>query len=136
MEQNNNVNEVSEELELSEILQIRRDKLKALCDAGANPVEKVKYDVDTDTSDIIENFEEYEGKTVKIAGRLMSRRDMGKANFIDVADSKGKIQCYIRVNDVGEDVFEQYKKWDIGDIVGFSGMVFRTRRGDISVHIY
>ena len=136
MEQNNNVNEVSEELELSEILQIRRDKLKALCDVGANPFEKVKYDVDTYTSDIIENFEEYEGKTVKIAGRLMSRRDMGKANFIDVADSKGKIQCYIRVNDVGEDVFEQYKKWDIGDIVGFSGMVFRTRRGEISVHIY
>ena len=136
MEQNNNVNEVSEELELSEILQIRRDKLKALCDSGANPFEKVKYDVDTYTSDIIENFEEYEGKTVKIAGRLMSRRDMGKANFIDVADSKGKIQCYIRVNDVGEDVFEQYKKWDIGDIVGFSGMVFRTRRGEISVHIY
>ena len=136
MEQNNNVNEVSEELELSEILQIRRDKLKALCDVGANPFEKVKYDVDTYTSDVIENFEEYDGKTVKIAGRLMSRRDMGKANFIDVADSKGKIQCYIRVNDVGEDVFEQYKKWDIGDIVGFSGMVFRTRRGEISVHIY
>ncbi|MGM9646188.1 MAG: lysine--tRNA ligase [Eubacteriales bacterium] len=136
MEENNNVNETSEELELSEILQIRRDKLKALCDAGANPFEKVKYDVDTYTSDIIENFDDYEGKTVKIAGRLMSRRDMGKANFIDVADSKGKIQCYIRVNDVGEDVFEQYKKWDIGDIVGFSGMVFRTRRGEISVHIY
>lgn len=137
MEQNNiNENEEITEAELSEILQIRRDKLKALCDMGANPFEKVKYDVDTYTSDIINNFEEYEGKTVKIAGRLMGRRDMGKANFIDVADSKGRIQCYIRVNDVGEDVFEQYKKWDIGDIIGFSGMVFRTRRGEISVHIY
>ena len=132
----NNVENVNEELELSEILQIRRDKLTALCEAGNNPFEKVKYDVDTYTVDIVNNFEEYEGKTVKIAGRLMSRRDMGKANFIDVADGKGRIQCYIRINDIGEENFEQYKKWDIGDIIGISGMVFRTRRGEISVHVY
>ena len=132
----NNAENVNEELELSEILQIRRDKLAALCEAGNNPFEKVKYDVDTYTVDIVNNFEEYEGKTVKIAGRLMSRRDMGKANFIDVADGKGRIQCYIRINDIGEENFEQYKKWDIGDIVGISGMVFRTRRGEISVHVY
>ena len=132
----NNVENVSEEVELSEILQIRRDKLAALCEAGNNPFEKVKYDVDTYTVDIVEKFEEYEGKTVKIAGRLMSRRDMGKANFIDVLDGKGRIQCYIRINDIGEENFEQYKKWDIGDIVGISGMVFRTRRGEISVHVY
>ena len=132
----NNVENVNEELELSEILQIRRDKLTALCEAGNNPFEKVKYDVDTYTVDIVNNFEEYEGKTVKIAGRLMSRRDMGKANFIDVADGKGRIQCYVRINDIGEENFEQYKKWDIGDIVGISGMVFRTRRGEISVHVY
>ena len=132
----NNVENVSEEVELSEILQIRRDKLTALCESGNNPFEKVKYDVDTYTVDIVERFEEYEGKTVKIAGRLMSRRDMGKANFIDLADGKGRIQCYIRINDIGEENFEQYKKWDIGDIVGISGMVFRTRRGEISVHVY
>ena len=132
----NNVENVSEEVELSEILQIRRDKLTALCESGNNPFEKVKYDVDTYTVDIVEKFEEYEGKTVKIAGRLMSRRDMGKANFIDVLDGKGRIQCYIRINDIGEENFEQYKKWDIGDIVGISGMVFRTRRGEISVHVY
>ena len=132
----NNVENVSEEVELSEILQIRRDKLTALCEAGNNPFEKVKYDVDTYTVDIVEKFEEYEGKTVKIAGRLMSRRDMGKANFIDILDGKGRIQCYIRINDIGEENFEQYKKWDIGDIVGISGMVFRTRRGEISVHVY
>ena len=132
----NNVENVSEEVELSEILQIRRDKLTALCESGNNPFEKVKYDVDTYTVDIVEKFEEYEGKTVKIAGRLMSRRDMGKANFIDLADGKGRIQCYIRINDIGEENFEQYKKWDIGDIVGISGMVFRTRRGEISVHVY
>lgn len=132
----NNVENVSEEVELSEILQIRRDKLTALCESGNNPFEKVKYDVDTYTVDIVEKFDEYEGKTVKIAGRLMSRRDMGKANFIDLADGKGRIQCYIRINDIGEENFEQYKKWDIGDIVGISGMVFRTRRGEISVHVY
>ncbi len=132
----NNVEGVVEEVELSEILQIRRDKLTTLCEAGNNPFEKVKYDIDAYTTDIVEKFDEYEGKTVKIAGRLMSRRDMGKANFIDVLDGKGRIQCYIRINDVGEEVFEQYKKWDIGDIIGLSGMVFRTRRGEISVHVY
>ncbi|MBR7101015.1 MAG: lysine--tRNA ligase [Clostridia bacterium] len=132
----NNVENAVSEVELSEILQIRRDKLANLCDAGNNPFEKVKYDIDAYTTDIVEKFDEYEGKTVKIAGRLMSRRDMGKANFIDVLDGKGRIQCYIRINDVGEDVFEQYKKWDIGDIIGLSGMVFRTRRGEISVHVY
>ncbi|MBQ9744173.1 MAG: lysine--tRNA ligase [Clostridia bacterium] len=132
----NNTENVAEEVELSEILQIRRDKLTSLCESGNNPFEKVKYDVDAYTTDIVESFEEYEGKTVKIAGRLMSRRDMGKANFIDILDGKGRIQCYIRINDVGEDTFEQYKKWDIGDIVGISGMVFRTRRGEISVHVY
>ena len=131
----NNVENVVEEVELSEILQIRRDKLANLCDAGNNPFEKVKYDIDAYTTDIVEKFDEYEGKTVKIAGRLMSRRDMGKANFIDVLDGKGRIQCYIRINDVGEEVFEQYKKWDIGDIVGIGGFVFRTRRGEISVHV-
>ena len=132
----NNAEGVVEEVELSEILQIRRDKLTSLCEAGNNPFEKVKYDIDAYTTDIVEKFDEYEGKTVKIAGRLMSRRDMGKANFIDVLDGKGRIQCYIRINDVGEEVFEQYKKWDIGDIIGLSGMVFRTRRGEISVHVY
>ncbi len=132
----NNVEGAVEEVELSEILQIRRDKLTSLCEAGNNPFEKVKYDIDAYTTDIVEKFDEYEGKTVKIAGRLMSRRDMGKANFIDILDGKGRIQCYVRINDVGEAVFEQYKKWDIGDIVGISGMVFRTRRGEISVHVY
>ena len=128
--------EVDEEKELSAILQIRRDKLQALKDANNDPFTKVKYDFDTYSVDIKNNFEEYNEKDVKIAGRIMSRRDMGKANFIDVMDGKGRIQCYIRINDVGEEVFEQYKKWDIGDIVGVSGKVFMTRRGEISVHVY
>ena len=133
---NEEIIEVDEEKELSAILQIRRDKLQALKDANNDPFTKVKYDFDTYSIDIKNNFEEYNEKDVKIAGRIMSRRDMGKANFIDVMDGKGRIQCYIRINDVGEEVFEQYKKWDIGDIVGVSGKVFMTRRGEISVHVY
>ena len=141
MNENENVQNVAEapveETEqLADLLQIRRDKLAALVEAGKNPFEKVKFDFDTYTVDIKEKFEELEGKTVKIAGRMMSRRDMGKANFIDVMDGKGRIQCYIRINDIGEETFEEYKKWDIGDIVGVTGMVFRTRRGEISVHVY
>ena len=121
--------------QLSEILQIRRDKLSALVEAGQNPFEKVKFDVDTYTDEIKDNFEALENQNVKIAGRIMSRRDMGKANFIDVMDAKGRVQCYIRINDIGEETFEAYKKWDIGDIVGISGFVFRTRRGEISIHV-
>jgi len=121
--------------QLNEILKIRREKLTALCEAGQNPYEKVRFDFDTYASDIKENFEEYENKDVRIAGRIMSRRDMGKANFIDILDGKGRIQCYIKIDEVGADVFEQYKKWDIGDIVGISGFAFRTRRGEISVHV-
>ena len=127
---------LDEEKELNSILQIRRDKLSALKESGNDPFQKVRFDFDTYSVDIKDNFDEYEDKDVKIAGRIMSRRDMGKANFIDVMDGKGRIQCYIRINDIGEEAFEQYKKWDIGDIVGVSGKAFRTRRGEISVHVY
>ena len=96
---------VDEEKELNSILQIRRDKLAALKEAGNDPFEKVKYDFDTYSVDIKNNFDEYNEKEVKIAGRIMSRRDMGKANFIDVMDGKGRIQCYIRINDIGEEAF-------------------------------
>lgn len=131
----NNMVTNSEEVDLNEILRVRRNKLKELVDAGQNPYEKVKFDFDTYSVQIKENFESYEGKDVAIAGRIMSRRDMGKANFIDIADGKGRIQCYIKIDDVGADVFEQYKKWDIGDIVGLKGFAFKTRRGEISVHV-
>ena len=124
-----------EEEDLNEILRIRRAKLKDLVDAGENPFEKVRFDFDTYSTQIKDNFDEYENKDVAIAGRIMSRRDMGKANFIDVADGKGRIQCYIKIDEVGAEVFEQYKKWDIGDIVGITGFAFRTRRGEISVHV-
>jgi len=134
----NNIQEAEEMTaeDLSEIQRIRLEKLANLVAEGKNPFEKVKFDFDTYTEEVKNNFEAMEGKTVRMAGRIMSRRDMGKANFIDLMDAKGRIQCYIRINDVGEDVFEQYKKWDIGDIIGISGMVFRTRRGEISIHVY
>ncbi len=128
-----NIN-TEEEISLNDLMRIRLEKLAALKEANADPYTLTKYDVDTYTVDITNNFEEYEGKDVSIAGRLMSRRDMGKANFIDIRDAKGRIQVYIKIDDVGEDVFEGYKKWDIGDIIGLSGTVFRTRRGEISIH--
>ncbi len=135
-ETENEVLDNAGEQELSEVLRIRREKLDAMRAGGFDPYTKVKYDFTAYTADIVENFEAMEGKRVRIAGRMMSRRDMGKANFIDVADGKGRIQCYIRVNDVGEETFEDYKKWDIGDIIGVEGDVFRTRRGEISIHAF
>ncbi len=123
------------EEDYNEVVRIRRQKLKDLVDAGQDPFQKVRFDFDTYSTQIKEDFENYENKDVVIAGRIMSRRDMGKANFIDVADGKGRIQCYIKIDEVGEEVFEQYKKWDIGDIVGIHGFAFRTRRGEISVHV-
>ncbi|MCI5676530.1 MAG: lysine--tRNA ligase [Clostridia bacterium] len=119
---------------LSDVFRVRREKLAALCAAGNNPFKKVRYDFDTYTADILSDFDAYENKEVRIAGRMMSRRDMGKANFIDVADGKGRIQCYVRIDDVGAEDYEQFKKWDIGDIIGLGGRVFRTRRGEISIH--
>ena len=128
------IGEVAEEENTADVFRVRREKLAALTAAGQNPFCKVKYDFDTYTTQITGDFDNYEGKDVRIAGRMMSRRDMGKANFIDVADAKGRIQCYVRINDVGDETFEQFKKWDIGDIIGLSGKVFRTRRGEISIH--
>jgi lysyl-tRNA synthetase class 2 len=129
-----NQNMEHSELSLNEQQAIRREKLLELQSAGKDPYHEVKYDVTTYSKTIKENFEAWEGKDVFLAGRLMSRRDMGKANFIDVMDSLGRIQCYVRVDDVGEESFADFKKFDIGDIVGLAGFVFKTRRGEISVH--
>ena len=129
-----NVNIENEEVNVNDLIRIRHEKLASLKEAGADPYTLTKYDVDAYSADIVENFETLEGKDVSIAGRLMSRRDMGKANFIDIRDTKGRIQAYIKIDDVGEEVFENYKKWDIGDIIGITGTVFKTRRGEISIH--
>ena len=129
----NNENAVeTPEVNVASEIENRRAKLANLIESGKNPFEIMKYDVTAYSADIKANFEEWDGKTVSLAGRIMSRRDMGKANFIDLADGKGRIQCYIRINDVGEDVFADYRKWDIGDIIGIEGFVFLTRRGEIS----
>ena len=124
----------AEEERLHEQVKVRRDKLAALCEAGKNPYEITKYDWDTKNAEIREKFEELEGKTVRIAGRMMSRRVMGKASFMDLLDSTGRLQVYVRRDDVGEEDYADFKKWDIGDILGVEGTVFRTQKGEISVH--
>ena len=137
MEENINTGDMPEdeaEQNVSDVLRIRRQKLDELIEAGKSPYLITKYDIDAYSADIKAEFEKYENQTVALAGRIVSRRDMGKANFIDLLDTKGRIQCYIRVNDVGEEKFEEYKKLDIGDIIGVKGFVFKTRRGEISVH--
>ena len=114
--------------------QIRIDKLKALQDAGKDPFE-ITLATQTHHSDEIKaHFDELEEKDVTIAGRIMTWRDMGKANFIDIQDRNGRIQAYVRMNDVGEDVFKEFKTWDIGDIVEITGFVFKTKTGEVSVH--
>ncbi len=126
---------INEQVEdLSEILKIRREKLSRLVESGENPYSIVKYDQTHHTTEVVENFDTMEGSEVSLAGRMMSRRDMGKAFFCDLQDEKGKIQLYVRINDLGEENFAKFKKYDIGDIIGAKGTVFRTRRGEISIH--
>ena len=124
---------VQEEQSLSELLQIRRDKLKELQDAGMDPFQQTKYSVTAHSQEIKDNFETMEGQTVSVAGRLMSKRGMGKAMFCDLQDVQGRIQLYVRIDELGEEPFARFKKVDIGDIVGVEGEAFRTKRGEISV---
>lgn len=123
------------EEELAEQARIRREKLQKLIEENNNPFAKVKYEVDANSDKIKSQFESLEGKTVKIAGRLMSRRIMGKASFCHLADREGQIQIYVRRDDVGEDTYASFKKdYDIGDILGIEGYVFKTQTGEVSVH--
>ncbi|MBS4785269.1 MAG: lysine--tRNA ligase [Clostridiales bacterium] len=119
---------------LSELLQIRRDKLSELVAAGKDPYQITKFPRTDSAQEIVDGFENgYEGKQVAIAGRIMGWRDMGKANFIDLRDGSGRIQVYVKINEIGEEAFAEFSKWDLGDIIGVRGEVFRTRRGEISV---
>ncbi len=120
---------------LNEQMRLRREKLAAMKDAGKNPFTIVRFDRDCNSAEIKERFEELENKDVTIAGRIMSWRDMGKANFIDLLDGSGRIQLYVKMDEIGEEAFADFKTWDIGDIIGVKGFVFRTRRGEISVHV-
>ena len=119
---------------LNELLQIRRDKLTELQEAGRDPFVITKYDVTHHSSDIRDNYDELEGKEVAIAGRMMSKRVMGKASFCNIQDLKGGIQCYVARDSIGEDPYKDFKKMDIGDIVGLKGQVFKTKTGEISIH--
>ncbi len=132
MEEIKTVSQV-EEQDLSEILKIRREKLEALKSAGKNPFEKVKYNRTAFSQDIKDNYDDYAEKTVGIAGRLISKRIMGKASFAVILDGKGTIQSYLSINDLGDD-YLAFKEYDIGDIVGITGKVFTTRTGEISIH--
>ena len=120
--------------DMNELLKIRRDKLKQLVDDGKNPFEITKYDVTHHTADIKEQYEALEGKEVSVAGRLMSKRVMGKASFCHIQDLKGMVQCYVARDDLGEDSYKDFKKYDIGDIVGVKGFVFTTKTGEKSIH--
>jgi lysyl-tRNA synthetase class 2 len=120
--------------DLSEILQIRRDKLAKLQQEGKDPFALTRFERTAHAAEIKDSFEAMENATVSMAGRIMSKRDMGKAFFCDLQDDSGRIQLYVRVDDLGPETFAEFKKWDIGDIVGVEGFVFRTRRGEISVH--
>jgi len=124
----------NDEMNLNEILKIRREKLEQLKEMGRNPFEILKYDQTHHSKDIKDNFEEMEGKDVSIAGRIMSFRDMGKASFCDIQDRYGRIQAYIKQDELGEEEYKVFKTYDIGDIVGIKGFVFKTKRGEISVH--
>ncbi|MBQ3069003.1 MAG: lysine--tRNA ligase, partial [Clostridia bacterium] len=134
MSQQHNVQEELSEQQLSELLQIRRDKLAALRDAGNDPFTITKYEQTHHAAEIVENFEELEGQPVSVAGRLMTWRDMGKASFVDLRDGSGRIQIYIRIDELGEEAYAEFNTWDVGDIIGVKGTAFRTRRGEISVH--
>ena len=120
---------------LSEILQVRRDKLKALQDAGRNPFEQTRFARSAYSADIKEDFEAYDGKTLQAAGRIMSKRGMGKAIFCDIQDDRGQIQLYVRKDAVTEQEFADFRKYDIGDIIGVSGYAFKTKTGEISIHV-
>ena len=139
MAENKNVNApaaATEEEQLIEQAKIRREKLGKLVAEGKNPYEQVKYPVDADSERVKNNFEAYEGKTVCMAGRMMSRRIMGKASFSHISDKSGMIQIYVTRQDIGEENYASYKKdYDIGDIFGFKGFVFKTQTGEVSVHV-
>ena len=120
---------------LSQLLQIRRDKLKELQESGNDPFQITKYDVDNTAANIKENFDALEGQEVSVAGRLMSKRGMGKVSFCDMQDKSGRIQLYARKDEMDEAEYARFKKYDIGDIVGVKGIVFRTQRGEMSVRV-
>ncbi len=134
-EQNQNAKQ-AQEPDVHQLLKVRREKLAELQAADKDPFKITKYDVTVHSTDVKENYSEWEGKEVSIAGRVMSKRVMGKASFCNVQDLKGNIQCYVSRDDLGEDAYKDFKRMDIGDIVGIRGLVFTTKMGEISIHAH
>ncbi len=122
------------EVDLNQLMQIRRDKLNKLKEEGKNPFEITKFNRTHTSKQIMDNYEELEGKDVTVAGRLMAKRIMGKASFCHIQDGDGKIQSYVSINELGEDSYKHFKEDDIGDIIGITGFVFKTKTGEISIH--
>ena len=129
-------NENNQNIELDEnhLIQIRKDKLKELQEQGKNPYEITKYNRTNSAGEIKANYEKFEQKDVSVAGRIIAKRIMGKASFCTILDSDEKIQSYVSINDLGEEAYKEFKTWDIGDIIGITGFVFKTRTEEISVH--
>ena len=135
-QQNQNKNANAKEQDIHQLLKVRREKLSELQTEGRDPFQITKYDQTAHSADIKDHYTEYDGKEVSIAGRIMSKRVMGKASFCNVQDLKGNIQCYVCRDDLGEDSYKDFKRMDIGDIVGVKGFVFTTKMGEISVHAH
>lgn len=131
---NDEIRSETPEISESEMMKIRRDKFASLKEQNRNPFNITSFNQEHHAKDIKDNFETFENKDVSIAGRIISWRNMGKASFMDILDSSGKIQAYIKLDEVGAEKYEEMNLWDIGDIVGITGYVFKTRRGEISVH--
>ena len=125
-----------QEPDLNQLLKVRREKLAELQAAGKDPFQITKYDVTVHSTDVKEDYSQWEGKAVSIAGRMMSKRVMGKASFCNVQDLKGDIQCYVARDDLGEEAYKEFKRMDIGDIIGVKGIVFTTKMGEISIHAH
>lgn len=123
-----------QEQDVNQLIKVRHEKLKELQDTGKNPFEITKYDVTAHSSDILNNFETMEGKEVSVAGRIMSKRVMGKASFCNIQDLPGNIQSYVARDSIGEESYKEFKKYDIGDIIGIRGEVFKTKTGEVSIH--
>ena len=134
MEENNNQTNQEQELDLNQLMKIRREKLSELQEAGKNPFEITKYDRTNTAGEIKANYETFEQKDVSVAGRIIAKRIMGKASFCTILDSDEKIQSYVSINDLGEEAYKAFKTFDIGDIIGIKGFVFKTRTEEISIH--
>ena len=134
MSDNKNQNQQVEELDINHLMQVRREKLKELQKQGKDPYEITKFDRTNTAGEIKQNYEKFEQKDVTVAGRIIAKRIMGKASFCTIQDCDEKIQSYVSINDLGEESYKAFKTFDIGDIIGITGFVFKTRTEEISIH--